>query len=74
MYFLYCNKSVGGYSVDMTKMGRPTISKTDRRNCSIQVRLTADEHKAINNAAKKSGKKLSEWARKALLSKLNVIQ
>jgi uncharacterized protein (DUF1778 family) len=56
------------------KMGRPIKAGTERRDKPIQVRLTADEVKAVDAAAKADGKKRSEWARKTLLAAANVIQ
>ena len=73
-HFLYCNKSAPCYPHGMsTRMGRPTKAKSERRDSLIQVRLTSDEVKAVDRAAKQSGKKRSEWLRKVLTDALNVL-
>jgi len=56
------------------KMGRPSKAKSDRRDKLIPLRVTADELKAIDAAAKAAGKKRSAWARKALLTAAGVLQ
>jgi uncharacterized protein (DUF1778 family) len=58
----------------MSKKGRPSKPKSDRKKHLITLRVTADEIKAINAAAKRDGKNRSEWARKALNAAAHVIQ
>lgn len=49
------------------KMGRPKLPKGEAKSLTIRARVSPEEYKAIGDAAKKQGEKLSEWARKALL-------
>jgi len=58
----------------MAKMGRPTKAKGEQKTFVISIRLSADDKKAIDAAAKAAGKKRSAWARKALLSAVNVLE
>jgi hypothetical protein len=39
----------------------------DRRSCNLSTKLTADEAKAVEEAASRAGKTPSEWARDLLL-------
>jgi uncharacterized protein (DUF1778 family) len=55
-------------------MGRPTKAKGEQKTFLITLRVNADDKKAIDAAAKATGKKRSEWARKTLTSAANVIQ
>ena len=45
------------------KVGRPKLPKGEARGRIVPVRFTADDLKAMEAAAKASGKKLSEWIR-----------
>jgi hypothetical protein len=47
--------------------GRPRVPKADKLGQIIQFRMTADERKRCEAAAKKAGGKLSEWIRQTLL-------
>ena len=58
----------------MARMGRPTKAKGEQKTFLITLRVNADDKKAIDAAAKATGKKRSEWARKTLTSAANVIQ
>ena len=55
-------------------MGRPTKPAGDRKAVLVMLRVTPAEKKAMQQAAAKAEKKLSEWARKTLLSADDVIQ
>jgi uncharacterized protein (DUF1778 family) len=57
----------------MAKIGRPTKAKGEQKDALITIRLSADERKAIDAAAKATGKKRSDWARNILTSAANVI-
>lgn len=50
------------------RIGRPPIAKKERKATLLSVRLTEDERKTVERAAKASGVGLSEWARRVLLS------
>ena len=39
----------------------------DRRSCNLSTKLTANEAKAVEDAASRAGKTTSEWARDLLL-------
>jgi predicted HicB family RNase H-like nuclease len=49
-------------------MGRPPLAKKERKAAHLSVRLTLDEHKAAERAAKAAGVALSEWARAVILA------
>jgi predicted HicB family RNase H-like nuclease len=48
-------------------MGRPPVAKKLAKASLLSVRLSQSERKTIENAARRDGVKLSEWARKTLL-------
>ncbi len=50
------------------KVGRPKLPKGTAKAGKVQVRLSADEKKQIEAAAKASNQRVSEWARNALLA------
>ena len=52
-------------------MGRPPLAKKARKATHLSVRLTEEEHRALERAAKTAGLALSEWARNAILSAAN---
>ena len=45
------------------KPGRPPLSKGDAKAVMLRVRVTTDERRAIEKAAKASQKTVSEWLR-----------
>ena len=49
------------------RMGRPPIAKKERKAVHVSVRVTADEYRGFERAAKAAELGLSEWARAALL-------
>ncbi|HVX86493.1 MAG TPA: hypothetical protein VH253_17055 [Phycisphaerae bacterium] len=51
----------------MAKRGRPKLLKADRRSQNINVRVTAEEVKAIDAAAEAVGKGRSRWLRGVIL-------
>jgi uncharacterized protein (DUF1778 family) len=55
-------------------MGRPKKPSAERKVVLITLRLTADEVKSIDAAAKRNGEKRSAWIRKALTAATVVIQ
>jgi hypothetical protein len=71
MYFLYCEMSGLGYDGGMSKMGRPKKSKAERKGELIQIRVSADEQKAIDAAAEAAEQTRSDWVRGVLLQALN---
>jgi hypothetical protein len=50
------------------KMGRPPVPKKLAKGALLSVRFSTDERKALERAAERDGIRLSEWARRALLS------
>lgn len=50
--------------------GRPEIPAKERRNTSMQFRVTSDEQERIKKHAKKSGLSLSNWLRDNALSQI----
>ena len=48
------------------KRGRPKLPKNQTR-VAFPIRLSPDERKAVEAAARRAGKKSSEWARNQLL-------
>jgi uncharacterized protein (DUF1778 family) len=50
------------------KVGRPPVSKQLAKGALLSVRFSQDERKALARAADHDGVKLSEWARRQLLS------
>ena len=60
------------YPNGMAKMGRPKKPRRERAEKFIRVRVSADEERAIDHAAKAAGLDRSKWARKVLLSVAHV--
>jgi hypothetical protein len=56
-----------GYYVGMAKMGRPKKPKAERAEKFIRVRVSADDERTIDLAAKANGLDRSKWARAVLL-------
>ena len=48
------------------KPGRPKLAKGTSKGKFLRVRLTPDELRAFERAAKASGKSVSEWSRGTL--------
>jgi uncharacterized protein (DUF1778 family) len=48
------------------KAGRPPLPKGDARDAMIRIRVTVDESKAIDAAAKAKKQTVSEWIRSTL--------
>lgn len=48
------------------KVGRPKLPKGAAKAGKVQVRLSADEQKQIEAAAKSSNQRVSEWIRSTL--------
>jgi uncharacterized protein (DUF1778 family) len=53
------------------KMGRPKLPKGEAMGRVIQVRFTAQDTKAIEQAAKASDQTVSEWVRSTIHATLN---
>lgn len=49
------------------KRGAPVKPPEDRKGDAVQIRLTADERAACEEAAELAGQKLSAWARTTLV-------
>ena len=49
------------------RVGRPKLPKKQYRGSVVTVRLQKQERKAVGDAAKRSGLKVSEWVRSTLL-------
>lgn len=52
------------------KPGRPKLPKGSAKAAKVQVRLSPEEQRKIELAAKASNKTVSEWARGILLATL----
>lgn len=50
------------------KPGRPVLPKNHARSGKIQVRLNAEELRAVEAAAKANNQTLSQWLRSKLLA------
>ena len=50
------------------RIGRPPLAKKERKATLLSVRLTEEERRDVERAAKASGVGLSEWARRVLLA------
>ena len=50
------------------RMGRPPLAKKERKAAHLSVRLTLDEYRGAERAAKSAGLALSEWARSVVLA------
>jgi hypothetical protein len=50
------------------KIGRPPVPKKLAKGALLSVRFSAAERAALDETAKSEGLKLSEWARRVLLS------
>ena len=48
------------------RVGRPKLPKGEAKGRTVQVRLTADDLKAVTAAAKASNQVLSDWIRGTL--------
>jgi len=48
--------------------GRPFLPSEARRETTIQIRVSRQQRKALEEKAKLDGKKLSDWARNILLT------
>lgn len=53
---------------DTPKVGRPMLSKKEKRGEFISTRLSPDELKEIKAAVRESGKAQTEWVREKLLN------
>jgi uncharacterized protein (DUF1778 family) len=53
------------------KAGRPKLPKGEAKGRTVQVRLTADDLKAVTAAAKASNQILSDWIRGKLRAAAN---
>jgi predicted HicB family RNase H-like nuclease len=53
------------------KVGRPKLPKGEAKGRTVQVRLTADDLKAVTLAAKASKQVLSDWIRGTLRTAAN---
>ena len=49
------------------KMGRPPIPKAERKAEVLTLRLTKEERRCAEAAAKRTGLPVSEWARLAIV-------
>jgi uncharacterized protein (DUF1778 family) len=54
--------------VKAKRMGRPPLAKKERKATHLSVRLTEDEHRGVERAAKAAGVALSDWARSVILA------
>jgi hypothetical protein len=51
-----------------TKMGRPTLPKSEKRGKFISTRVSPPEYAEIHQAIRESGEAKTEWVRKKLLA------
>jgi hypothetical protein len=54
--------------VKAPRIGRPPLAKKERKATLLSVRLTEEERREVERAAKTAGVGLSEWARRILLT------
>jgi hypothetical protein len=54
--------------VKAPRIGRPPIARKERKATLLSVRLTEDERRDVERAAKAAGVGLSEWARRVLIA------
>jgi hypothetical protein len=57
----------------MNKAGRPTVPKDKALAYGLSVRLSMNEYKSVDAAAKRSGLSQSKWCRKTLTSAANAV-
>ena len=50
----------------MTRMGRPAKKKSEVKGETLTLRLTKVERRAADEAAKRAGVSVSDWARRAV--------
>ena len=50
------------------KMGRPKLPRDMAKASMLTLRLTGDERATIDRAAESAGVRVSDWARRVLLS------
>ena len=50
------------------RMGRPPLPKGEKKKTHVSVRVTVEEHRKIERAAKVAGVAVSEWTRMVLLT------
>ena len=53
------------------KTGRPKLAIKERKTSIVGVRLKSTERRLIERAAKKDGRKLSDWMRLTALARAN---
>jgi len=53
------------------KPGRPKLPKGEAKGRIVPVRFTAEESKAVEQAAKAGNQTVSEWIRSTVSAKLN---
>ena len=53
------------------RIGRPKLPKGEAKSEMVRVRVTPVELRALEAAAKSSGKDLTEWARAIMLGRLD---
>lgn len=46
-----------------SKLGRPKLPKGEAKNLVVRARMSPDEYRQVERAAKLSGQVISEWAR-----------
>jgi hypothetical protein len=54
--------------IEVKKVGRPTIPKTERRALFLSTRVSQEEYAEIEAAVKTSGEAKTEWIRKKLIA------
>ncbi|MBA3912710.1 MAG: ribbon-helix-helix protein, CopG family [Acidobacteriales bacterium] len=52
------------------RIGRPPLPKGEAKDSTVQVRLTAEEIRAIDSAAKATSQTRSEWIRSTINANL----
>jgi uncharacterized protein (DUF1778 family) len=51
------------------KLGRPRLSKHEKKNQITGIRLRTEEREIVERAALRQSQRLSDWIRETLLSK-----
>lgn len=49
------------------RIGRPPLAKKERKATHLSVRVTLDEYRGVERAAKTAGVPVSEWLRGTIL-------
>lgn len=57
-----------------SKIGRPKLPKGEAKSLMVRARVSTAEQRLIEDAAKATGKEISEWIRSTLLAATEHVQ